>query len=232
MHCKRLLAVLLATSALLSTALPAQAALIYLAGETSSGTGLGNVTTVLTVASPNSSSSEAGSVIWDGSADVKTGDVNASQTQTRSLSELGLSNSADMRVVFNATEPAGNSINLTNLILYLFSLDGTKLFQSGTFTSISFPSTETGTGSSGFVFGLDPADIVNAASAFTTATNRVGLLATATDATGGQETFYLALAANPGGPGTSVPEPSTIAILGLGFLGMGFAAKRKMGKKI
>lgn len=229
MNYKKLLAALLAASTLLSTALPSQAALIYLADETVSGTGLGSVTTVLTIASLANSSDETGSVIWNGTSDAKTGDVNASQTQTRSLSELGLPSSDNLRVVFNVAEPAADSsIQLTNLILYVFSLDGTKLFQSGGFTPITFPNTDTGTGSSGFVFGLDAADIFLAAPAFSTATNRVGLLATATDATGGQETFYLALTANSGGPGTNVPEPGTIAILGLGLLGMGFAARRKM----
>lgn len=230
MRDKKLLAGMLVASGLFSAALPAQASLIYLADETISGSGLGAVNTVLTISSPSNSSTETGSVIWNGTTDVKTGDVNTAQTQTRTLAELGLSSSADLRVVFNAAEPASNAITLTDLVLYIFSAGGTQLFQSGAFTPVQFNSTEVGTGSSGFVFGLDAADIISAASAFTTASNRVGLLASATDATGGQETFFIALAGNPGGPGNNVPEPSTTAILGLGLLGMGFAARRRMGK--
>lgn len=231
MHYKKLLASMLIASGLFSAAVPAQAALIYLADETLSGSGLGAVNTVLTISSPSNSGTETGSVKWNGAADVKTGDVNAAQTQTRSLAELSLSSSADLRVVFNAAEPASNSITLTDLVLYIFSAGGTQLFQSGAFTSVVFTSTGAGTGSSGFVFGFDPADISNAAAAFGTSSNRIGLQAMATDATGGQETFFVALASNPGGPGNNVPEPSTIATLGLGLLGMGFAAKRKAGKQ-
>lgn len=232
MHLKKLLAGMLMASSLLSAALPAHAALIYLDGETISGTGLGAVNTVLTISSPSNSSTELGSVVWNGTADVKSGDVNASQTQTLSLGQLGLSDPANLRVVFNATEPASDSITLTDLILYIFSASGgTALFQSGAFTQVVFDSTEPGTGSAGFVFGLDAADIISAKSAFETPTNRIGLLAHAINATGGQETFYVALAGNPGGPSTSVPEPGTIAMLGLGLLGMGFAARRKAAQQ-
>jgi len=49
------------------------------------------------------------------------------------------------------------------------------------------------------------------------------------NATDGVETFFL-IRADGGGPGNNVPEPGTIAILGLGLLGMGFAAKRRRGK--
>lgn len=231
MHYKKLLAGMLMASGLFSAALPAQAGLIYLTGETISGSGLGAVNTVLTISSPNSSSTEAGSVAWNGSADVKTGDVNEGQTQTRSLEELGLSKSADLRVIFNAAEPASNPITLTDLVLYIFSAGGTPLFQSGAFTQVIFNSTEVGTGSSGFVFGLDPADIANAATAFATSSNRIGLQAMAINATGGQETFFVTLAGNPGGPATNVPEPGTIALIGLGLLGMGFAAKRKVSQQ-
>lgn len=49
------------------------------------------------------------------------------------------------------------------------------------------------------------------------------------NATDGVETFFL-IRADGGGPGNNVPEPGTTAILGLGLLGMGFAAKRRTRK--
>jgi hypothetical protein len=51
------------------------------------------------------------------------------------------------------------------------------------------------------------------------------------NATAGREQFFLISAGNPGGPGTSVPEPGTAAMIGLGLLGIGLAAKRKAGKQ-
>lgn len=46
--------------------------------------------------------------------------------------------------------------------------------------------------------------------------------------TDGREQFFLiSSAANPGGPGTSVPEPGSSAILGLGLLAMGYTALRR-----
>jgi hypothetical protein len=50
------------------------------------------------------------------------------------------------------------------------------------------------------------------------------------NATDGVESFFL-IRADAGGPGNNVPEPGTTAILGLGLLGMGFAAKRKIGRQ-
>jgi hypothetical protein len=63
-------------------------------------------------------------------------------------------------------------------------------------------------------------------------TATVTFTASIDNASDGREQFFLISATNPGGPGTSVPEPGTIAVLGLGLLGMGFAAKRKAGKQV
>jgi hypothetical protein len=58
----------------------------------------------------------------------------------------------------------------------------------------------TGAGNSGFVYKLDAAQTL-AAQGFFTSTNRVGLSASATNATGGPETFFIAETLHP------VPEP-------------------------
>lgn len=51
------------------------------------------------------------------------------------------------------------------------------------------------------------------------------------NASAGREQFFLISATDPGGPGNNVPEPGTTALLGMGLLGMGFVAKRRMGKQ-
>lgn len=214
------------TAALLLGAGAANAQLVLVAPEDFGGTGLGAVNTVLTITSPANSTFEAGAVgIAPGGAEFEIGDTTA-QTTTRSIGELGVMSAADLRVVFNASEPAGNSITLDDLVLNVYSPTGSVLFTSGAFTSTPFASTNTGTGNSGFVFALSATDIASAqALAFGTGfeSNLIGLSAAASDATGGLETFYVA---NSGTTVTPVPEPGTYAMLLAGLGVMGFVARR------
>ncbi|MBC7434333.1 MAG: hypothetical protein H7345_19965, partial [Rubritepida sp.] len=161
----------------------ANAALILVAPENFGGSGLGSVNTILTIQSPNNSTTENGSVSFNGTDDIFGGNAmtGASQTQTRTIGSLGLTDASTLRVVFNAVEPGNaSSITLTNLVLSIFSSGGTTLFTSGAFTAITFPDTFAGTGNSGFVFRLDAADTLTAqAAGFGSANNRIGLAAAA-----------------------------------------------------
>lgn len=203
----------------------ADAQLIYLGSQDFSGTGLGAVNTVLTI---QNSGTESGSVGLDNlgnqiiTGDAKTG---ASQTQVRSLSSLGINAASDLRVVFNADEPgtvAGNGIDLTNLVISIFSPTGSLLFESGAFNPISFADTYNGIGNAGFVFGLDGTQASLAQSTAFSGNyglNLVGLSATASQAAGGPDTFFVTNV-------SAVPEPSTYSMLALGLLGIGFLRRR------
>jgi Putative Ig domain len=185
----------------LAAASALQAALIQTTPILTSGSGIGGVNTVLTV---QSTGSESGCVGWNGSADVvgaaacaggqtggdeKTG---SSLTQTRSLGELGITAASSLRVVLNSAEPGGDPITLNSLTLVVYDgATGAVLFTSSLASAISFPFSNTGTGSSGFVFQMDTADAIAAQPFFGTPTNRVGLSATLSDAAGGNETFYV-----------------------------------------
>jgi hypothetical protein len=210
------------------------ASLVLLGPEDFQGTGLGAVNTILTIQSPANSTTESGSVAFNGTTDVRTGDTlnGASQTQTRTIGELGLTSATSLRVVFNALEPgnAANSITLDNLVLNIFSPTGALVFTSGAFASQVFADTFTGAGNSGFVFGLDAAQAAQAQATGFAADFRIGLSATASNATGGFETFFVANSATgtpPTTPPTTVPEPMSLALFGAGLLGLGVARRSR-----
>ena len=235
-HAKALSAAAAAVVAL-STALPAQAMLVLQGPEDFEGTGLGSVNTILTLESPANTTVEEGSVarMVGSDTDVISGDAKtgASQTQTRSIEELGITSASDIRVVFNALEPGNgaNSVSLDDLVLTIFSPTGTELFSTGAFTPMDFADTFTGAGNSGFVFALDAAQAAAAqAAAFAGdfGANLFGLSASVSDATGGFETFFVASA----GVTPPIPEPQTYALMLAGLGAVGFMAFRRRRPEI
>jgi hypothetical protein len=230
----------LAVAAALGFASSANASLTLLGPENFAGTGLGSVNTILTMTSPGSTTTESGAVSFNGTTDVITGDAGtgASQTQTRLLGALGVTAPSTLRVVFNAVEPSGDSITLNGLTLTLYTAAGANFFDASLDqASYAFANTFTGTGNSGFVFGLNAAEqteltgLLGAAGAPTLASLRAGLSASASNATGGNETFFVANSGTPVPP-TAVPEPETYAMMlaGLGLLG--FIARRRARNQV
>lgn len=191
-----------------------------------SGAGLGNVHTVLTIQSPGSSDAESGSIGIDEanqvlvSGDAKTG---SSQSGLVTFEEAGIGSASELVIVFNANEPrngAADSITLTNLVLDIYDEGGDLLYTSGHFAPTSFASTFSGTGTAGFVFALAPQGAERAQDAAFTgdfSQHRIGLSASATGATGGFETFFVASVGPTAVP--AIPEPQTYALL-LAGLGM------------
>lgn len=212
----------------------ANASLTLSGPEDFQGTGLGSVNTILTISSPGSTSTETGQVGLAGGAQFISGNAltGASQTQTRSFADLSVTSAANLRVVFNALEPgnaADNGITLSALQLNVYNAAGTQaLFTANLDRSYTFADTRTGAGNSGFVFKLTDAEAAELQPVFASS-DRVGLAATATNATGGFETFFVANATTPV---AAIPEPETYALMlaGLGVLG-GIARRRNKSSK-
>lgn len=199
----------------------ANAALQDLGQVDLTGTGLGAVNTILTIKAPGHTTTETGSVAWNGTKNVTSGDTQAIN-QTLTIGTLGATTASTLRIVFNPVEPGNktkNGITLENLIATIYSPTGTALWSSGAFTPISFSRTDVGTGKAGFLFGLDATQAAQA-QAFWSSSNRVGLLATALNAAGGHETFF--------GMAAPVPEPSTYAMMFAGLALLGIIGKRRM----
>jgi len=223
----------LAVAAALGFASSANASLTMLAAEDFPGTGLGSVNTILTIQSPANSTTEFGMVSWNGTADVISGATaltGASQTLTRSLTDLGITSAANLRVVFNAAEPGGDAITLNSLTLTIYNANGTTFFTAPLDHPYDFANTQTGTGNSGFVFGLTSQE----AGQLQTLLNplggnfsslRAGLGAAASNATGGNETFFMANSTAL--PPTAIPEPESYAMILAGLGMLGFIARRR-----
>jgi PEP-CTERM motif-containing protein len=212
-----------------------------LGGQT--GAGLGSVATILTITSPGSTSTESGSVSRSGAADVTSstgvvaggapisvGNIQNGQTQTQTLGSVGITNSAQLAIVFNAAEP-GNalSVTLTGLRVDIFSAAGASIFNASLASSVDFPTTFSGVGKEGFVFVLDAlqAAAFDSALAGLTASEiaalRVGVSASVSGATGGPETFNMAQAQVTA---TAVPEPGITLLLSTALIGVAWSYRR------
>jgi hypothetical protein len=228
----------------------ASASLILETFQPFSGTGLGTVPTIVTFQNNGTEtgcfgSNGAGNALVGGACtsggDTKPG---ASQTNLQPLSTAGITSAANFGLVFNAVQPSGGPLDVTNITVAFYDSTGKFIYQSsGLFCQNSaggliVPSgsgcllmdTAQGTGNSGFLVTLDAAQqqAATAAGAFSSTGNLVGASAAAGApggaSAGGSETIFLA---NSGGGNVStVPEPMSVLLSGVGLLGLALLRRR------
>ncbi len=221
----------------------ASASLVFEGIALGGGAGIGTLNIVLTI---QKNPTESGCVGWNGSADVigsaacpqnfatpvtltpvipggneKTG---SSQTQTRTILQTGVTSAADLRVVLNVGEPAGNSFTVENISLTIYSTTGTVLFNSGNTTGVPITLNESfqGQGNLGFTFKLDAAQAAIAQTFFSNTANRIGIAGLLSGVAGSNETF--SIASSTAFP-LETPEPTTTLSMVSGLAGLAIAAR-------
>src|SRR5438067_972079 len=143
------------------------------------------------------------------------------------LASLGITNASQIGILFNATEPGGDAINVTDITLNFYT--GTGTFIGSIDGQQNFASSFAGNGVAGFVFRVDAAEQALLNALIFSQANFGSILLTLnsslTGATGGPESFVVVNLATP----TVVPEPNALALLGLAVaaLALVFRSRRR-----
>lgn len=240
-------------SAILGVSAGANASLVQIGQLDLGAQGFGNAPRLLTIQGNGNSTFESGAIgisggsmvaLSPGIADASVylgngvqnlgGDtvnpLNNNKFGIPTLGSLNWTSGADVRLLFNATEPGGNGLTVSDVTLKFYNGNSVIAAIDGSF---SLASTMTGNGTSGFLINVDSAQQtflnssvfgLSGSSAF-----RIALEATISDATGGPESF----SAVPSTPVviSAIPEPETYAMMLTGLGLMGAIARRRKAKK-
>ena len=223
----------------------ASASLVFDAGILASAQGFGNAPRDLTLQATGQTSFESGAVgfgaggitfgtpITDAQVFMGNGVSTTAGTAampnpladdqkygTPTSGSLGITSASQIGVLFNATEPAGDSVNVLDVTLKFYSSAGT--FLGAIDGQQNFASSNAGNGVAGFTFVVDQAQQsqVNSWLGQGGAGTTFALEASIGDFGSGPEIFLVYNLA-------PIPEPGTYALMLAGLGVVGFMAKRR-----
>jgi len=243
---KKLTLAVASAVAMLGAATGANASLVFV-GETAIGAqGFGNAHRLLTISSQRNNTFESGAIgisggtivaltpgIADGSVFGGNGVTNAGGDTVEpltevlkfgipTLGELNWTSADDVNLLFNAVEPGGNGLTVTDVTLKFYSGDTVIAAIDGSFSLLS---TNTGNGSAGFLINVDAAQQLYLDSTIFNQAGysgyRIALESTITGVAGGPESFSAI---------SAIPEPGTYAMMLAGLGLMGFVARRRKSR--
>ncbi len=195
------------------------------------GTGFGNVLNTLTLQQQGSATTEAGSVLWDGTNDVLSGDAKP-QSQTVTVAQLTAEdfNASNLIIILNLNQTGSDPwLDLHSFTVRFYtSVDGSSYFDApytGSTLALTPEGNGLGTGQAGHVFRITfegtQGDVF-----FGNDDHRIGVLVDTpidNQANSGPDNFYIGDA----DVNHVVPEPGTAGLILVTVL---MLLKRKVGR--